>query len=216
MNWLKQTLWSSIGKKLMMAITGLAFCAFLAGHLAGNLTIYGGKEAFNSYADHLHSLGPLITIAELGLAVFAVIHILTGFTLFYQNTRARGGRYAVSKRAGGRTIGSATMPYTGVLLLVFIVMHLDNFHFVDKSETTIANIVAQTFDNPLWVVVYVLAMIAAAVHVSHGFWSAWQTIGANHSKYMPIIMILSIIFSLIVGLGFGLLPIFVSLTGLKG
>ena len=92
-------------------------------------------------------------------------------------------------------------------------MHLKNFHFVDKSGTTIANIVAQTFENPIWVVIYVLAMIAAAVHVSHGFWSAFQTVGANHLKYMPIIMILSIIFSLIVGLGFGLLPIFVSFTG---
>jgi len=213
MNWLKQTLWSSIGKKLMMAVTGLAFCAFLTGHLAGNLTIYGGKDAFNSYAEHLHALGPLITFVELALAVCAVIHILTGLTLFYQNTKARGGRYAVKKRGGGRTLGSATMPYTGVLLLAFIVTHLANFHFVDKSKTTIANIVAQTFENPLWVIFYVLAMMVAAVHVSHGFWSAFQTIGANHAKYMPIIMIISIIFSLIVGFGFGLLPIFVSFTG---
>jgi succinate dehydrogenase cytochrome b subunit len=213
MNWLKQTFWSSIGKKLMMAVTGLAFCAFLTGHLAGNLTIYGGKDAFNSYAAHLHSLGPLITAVELGLAVLAIIHILTGLTLFYQNTVARGGRYAVSKRAGGRTIGSATMPYTGVLLLVFVVIHLKNFHFVDKSGTNIANIVAQTFENPFWVVFYVLAMVVAAVHVSHGFWSAFQTIGANHEKYMPFIMIFSIIFSLIVGIGFGLLPVFVSLAG---
>lgn len=213
MHWLKQTLWSSIGKKLMMAITGLAFCAFLTGHLAGNLTIYAGKAAFNSYAAHLHSLGPLITVMELGLAFFALIHIITGLTLFYQNTVARGVRYVVNKRGGGRTIGSATMPYTGVLLLVFVVLHLKNFHFVDKSQTTIANIVAQTFENPLWVIIYVLAMIVAAVHVSHGFWSAFQTIGANHRKYMPVIMTLSIIFSLIVGIGFGLLPIFVSLAG---
>ncbi|MEJ2167594.1 MAG: succinate dehydrogenase cytochrome b subunit [Desulfobacterales bacterium] len=235
MNWLKQTLWSSIGKKLMMAVTGLAFCAFLTGHLAGNLTIYGGKEALNSYAAQLRSLGPLITAMELGLFLFAVIHIITGLTLFYQNTMARGGRYAVSKKAvrrslvskradvrsfftngGGRTIGSATMPYTGVLLLLFVVIHLINFTFVDKSQTTLANIVAQTFENPLWVAFYVLAMIVAAVHVSHGFWSAFQTIGANHKKYMRLIMIFSTIFSLIVGFGFGLLPIFVSLAGLKG
>ena len=213
MNWLKQTLWSSIGKKLMMAATGLAFCGFLAGHLAGNLTIYGGKDTFNAYAAHLHALGPLVTVAELGLAVFAVIHIITGLTLFYQNFVARGGRYAVNKKAGGRTIGSSTMPYTGVLLLVFVVIHLINFHFVDKSGTTIANIVGQTFENPLWVVFYVLAMVVAAVHVSHGFWSAFQTVGANHNKYMPFIMVFSIIFSLIVGIGFGLLPIFVFIAG---
>jgi succinate dehydrogenase / fumarate reductase cytochrome b subunit len=213
MNWLKQTLWSSIGKKLMMAATGLAFCGFLAGHLAGNLTIYGGKDAFNAYAAHLHALGPLVTAAELGLAVFAVVHIITGLTLFYQNFVARGTRYTVNKRAGGRTIGSSTMPYTGILLLVFVVIHLINFHFVDKSGTTIANIVGRTFENPLWVVFYVLAMAVAAVHVSHGFWSAFQTVGANHKKYMPFIMVFSIIFSLIVGIGFGLLPIFVFLAG---
>ena len=67
MNWMIQTLWSSIGKKLLMALTGLAFCGFLAGHLAGNLTIYGGKDAFNSYAEHLHALGPVLTLVELGL-----------------------------------------------------------------------------------------------------------------------------------------------------
>ena len=213
MNWIKQTLWSSIGKKLMMALTGLAFCGFLAGHLAGNLTIYGGQNAFNAYAKHLHSLGPLLTLAEWGLVFLAVIHIFTGLTLFYQNTIARGSRYAVNKKGGGRTIGSATMPYTGVLLLVFIIIHLINFHFVDKSNTTIFQIVSKTFANPLWVVIYVVAMIAAAVHVSHGFWSAFQSIGANHPKYMPIIMVLSILFSLAIAFGFGLLPLYISISG---
>jgi succinate dehydrogenase / fumarate reductase cytochrome b subunit len=212
MNWIKQALWSSIGKKLMMAVTGLGFCAFLTGHLAGNLTIYGGENAFNSYAEHLHALGPLVTAAELGLLVFAIIHISTGLTLFYQNFKARPSRYAVNKRAGGRTIGSATMPYTGILLLAFVIMHLMNFHFVDKSDTTIYQIVSHKFANPLYIVIYVVAMIIAAFHVSHGFWSAFQTIGANHPKYMPIIMILSIIFSLVVGFGFGLLPIYIALS----
>jgi len=213
MNWIKQTLWSSIGKKLMMALTGLAFCGFLAGHLAGNLTIYGGQNAFNAYAEHLHSLGPLLTLAEWGLVILALIHIITGLTLFYQNTIARGSRYAVNKKGGGRTIGSATMPYTGVLLLVFVIIHLVNFHFVDKSNTTIFQIVSETFTNPLWVIIYVVAMIAAAVHVSHGFWSAFQSFGANHPKYMPTIMVLSILFSLAIALGFGLLPLYISVSG---
>jgi len=208
-----QTFWSSIGKKLMMALTGLAFCAFLTGHLAGNLTIYAGKDAFNSYAEHLHALGPLITFAEWGLLFFAVIHISTGLTLFYQNFRARPGRYAANKRAGGRTIGSATMPYTGIILLAFIIMHLIHFHFVDKADATIYQIVSQTFENSFYVIIYIIAMIVAALHVSHGFWSAFQTIGANHPKYMPFIMVLSIIFSLVVGFGFGLLPLYISVAG---
>jgi len=213
MNWMIQTLWSSIGKKLLMALTGLAFCGFLAGHLAGNLTIYGGKDAFNSYAEHLHALGPVLTLVEWGLLFFAVVHVCTGLTLFYQNFSARTSRYVVNKRAGGRTIGSMTMPYTGILLLAFIIFHLMNFHFVDKTNTTIYQIVAQAFESPLYVVIYILAMIVAAVHVSHGLWSAFQTIGANHSKYMPFIMALSIIFSLAVGFGFGIIPIYLSFAG---
>ncbi len=211
MNWITGTLGSSIGKKLMMAITGISFCGFLTAHLAGNLTIYGGKAAFNSYAAHLHSLGPLITVAEIGLLTFALIHIITGLVLFLGNLKARPVRYKVNKSAGGRTIGSATMPYTGIILLAFIAMHLINFHFVDKTDTTIFNIVSNAFANPLYVVIYIVAMIVAAVHVSHGFWSAFQTLGANHPKYMPLIRTLSIVFAVVVGVGFGFLPIYIFL-----
>jgi succinate dehydrogenase / fumarate reductase cytochrome b subunit len=192
----------------MMAVTGLGFCLFLAGHLAGNLSIYGGKNAFNAYAEHLHALEPLVKVAEAGLLLFAAIHILTGLVLFIQNLRARPQSYAVKKSGGGRTIGSRTMPYTGILILAFVVFHLSNFHFVDKSQTTLYDIVSAAFANPVYVVLYVLAMIVAAVHVSHGFWSGFQTLGANHPKYMPFIKVVGIVFSLIVGLGFGLLPIY--------
>ena len=85
MNWLFDTLRSSIGKKLLMAITGLGFCGFLFLHLAGNLSIFGGRQMFNAYAEHLHELGPLLTLAEIGLALFGMVHIGTGALLFYQN-----------------------------------------------------------------------------------------------------------------------------------
>ncbi|BBO81661.1 succinate dehydrogenase [Desulfosarcina ovata subsp. sediminis] len=211
MNWITGTLGSSIGKKLMMAITGFSFCGFLAAHLAGNLTIYGGKDAFNAYAAHLHALGPLITVAELGLLTFALVHVITGVTLFLGNLKARPVRYAVNKSAGGRTLGSATMPYTGGILLAFIVFHLMNFHFVDKTETTIFAIVSNAFTSPAYVGIYIVAMVAAAIHVSHGFWSAFQTVGANHPKYMPLLRTLSIVFAVIVGIGFGFLPVYIFL-----
>ena len=211
MNWITGTLGSSIGKKLMMAITGISFCGFLTAHLAGNLTIYGGKEAFNSYAAHLHALGPLVTVMEIGLLTFALVHVITGVVLFLGNLKARPVRYAVNKSAGGRTLGSATMPYTGVILLAFIVFHLINFHFVDKTDTTIFNIVSSAFTNPVYVVIYIVAMIVAAIHVSHGFWSAFQTVGANHPKYMPLIRTISIVFAVVVGVGFGFLPIYIFL-----
>jgi succinate dehydrogenase / fumarate reductase, cytochrome b subunit len=210
MNWLTKTLGASIGKKLMMAITGLSFIGFLMAHLAGNLTIYGGKDAFNAYAQKLHTLGPLLKVAEIGLLIFALAHVVTGVWLFYQNYMARPQKYAVKKSGGGRTIGSRTMPYTGLFLLVFVILHLNNFTFTDKSQTAIYEIVSNTFANPFYVMFYIVAMVVAAIHVSHGFWSAFQSLGLNHSKYMPIIMILSIVFAIVVGVGFGFLPIYIS------
>lgn len=212
MNWLFSTLTSSVGKKMLMSITGLGFCGFLAGHLGGNLTIYGGKEMFLSYADHLHGLGILLTLAEWGLLLFALVHILTGLTLFYQNYKARPVRYRVNKNGGGRTIGSSTMPYTGIVLLAFVAFHLVHFHFVDKTDTTIYAIVTEAFSNPLYVVLYIAAVVVAAIHVSHGFWSAFQTLGANHPKYMPLIQKVGLVFAVIVGIGFGVLPIFISIS----
>ncbi len=211
MSWLINTFGTSVGKKLLMALSGLGFIGFLTGHLAGNLTLYKSKDAFNSYAAHLHSLGPLVTIAEIGLLTLAIIHVSFGLILFYQNFKARPVRYKMNKRAGGRTLGSGTMPYTGIFMLVFIIVHLINFHFVDKTNTTIYEIVSHAFDNPGYVIFYIAAMIVVAIHVSHGFWSAFQTLGANHPKYMPIIKGAGLIFSIIVGLGFGFIPVYISM-----
>ena len=210
MKWLLTTLGSSIGKKLMMAVTGLSFIGFLAGHLAGNLTIYGGGDAFNSYAEHLHSLGILINVAEVVLLSLFTVHVLCGLWLFWQNNQARPLDYSVNRNPGGKTIGSATMPYTGLLILAFIVFHLVNFHFVDKTNTTIFQIVSTAFQNPVYVGVYVLAMVVVALHVSHGFWSLFQTLGFNHPKYMPAIHAGGWILSVIFGLGFGFLPIYIA------
>ncbi len=210
MNWLTHTLGTSIGKKLMMAVTGLSFIGFLTLHLAGNLSIYGGPEAFNTYAEKLHSLGPVLAMAEWILLALALVHILTGTILFIQNLAARPRRYRVNKSGGGRTIGSATMPYTGLLILLFVIFHLANFSFVDKSGTTIFEIVSHAFADPLIVAIYIFAMVVVALHVSHGFWSLFQTLGLNHPKYMPAIMIAGTIISLVFGIGFGFLPIYIS------
>jgi succinate dehydrogenase / fumarate reductase cytochrome b subunit len=86
-----------------------------------------------------------------------------------------------------------------------------NFHFVDKTNTTIFNIVSNAFSNSGYVAIYIVAMVIAAIHVSHGFWSAFQTVGANHPKYMPLIRTVSIAFAVVVGIGFGFLPIYIFL-----
>jgi len=209
MSWLIRTFGSSIGKKLLMATTGLGFFGFLGTHLAGNLTLYKSGSAFNAYAQKLHSLGPILIVFELGLLAFAILHVSTGSILFFQNLKARSVPYKIDRRAGGRTLSSSWMPYTGFILLAFVIFHLLNFSFVDKSQQTIFEIVSAAFANPIYIIVYVFAMIVLALHIRHGFWSAFQTVGANHPRYMPAIMVLSIVVSLIFGFGFGLLPVYI-------
>ncbi len=205
------TLSSSIGKKLIMAFTGLIFCTFLISHLAGNLFIYAGEDAFNTYAERLHSLGPVITLSEIGLLLFGVVHIFTGIYLLLENFRARPKRYLKKKSVGGRSIGSATMPYTGFLILLFIIVHLIDFHFVDKADRAIYQIVLDTFSNPTYAIFYILSMVVVATHIDHGFWSLLQTLGINNLEHMPFFRLISTSFSIIVGFGFGSIPVFISL-----
>jgi succinate dehydrogenase / fumarate reductase, cytochrome b subunit len=208
MNWFTAALGSSVGKKLMMALTGLAFIGFLGAHLAGNLLMIAGREAFNGYAEKLQSLGPVLQLFRAGLIGFALVHILTGLYLFLQNRRARPVRYEVDNSAGGRTISSRTMPYTGLIILSFLIFHLFHFTWTDKGGQTIFDLVAAAFNQPWVIVLYASAMIVVALHVRHGFWSAFQSIGANHPKTMPAVMALSWAAGGLVAFGFGLLPFF--------
>jgi len=210
MSWLITTFSSSIGKKLLMAITGLGFIGFLTVHLIGNLTLYSGQPLFTSYVKHLHTLGPLITLAELGLLFLAVIHVFIGTLLFYENLMARPARYKVNKNAGGRTIGSTTQPYTGFIILAFVIIHLLDFHFAEHTDESLYMLISSIFSNPIYVGIYVITMIVVALHISHGFWSLFQTLGANHPKYMPFVQRLGIVVSLIFGIGFGFIPLFIS------
>ena len=209
MNWLVKTFSSSIGKKQVQAGTGLVFCVFVAVHLMGNLTIYAGKDSFLSYVDHLHSVEALVTLAEFGLIFFAVLHIGMGLYLFLENRRARPAAYAVDRSAGGRTIGSRTAPYTGALILIFVIFHLIKFRFVDKMTINDFIILSNTFSEfGFWTLFYIAGVIVVAVHVSHGFWSGFQTLGLSHPKYMPWVERVGIIFSLILGIGFASIPVF--------
>lgn len=208
MNWVFRTLGTSVGKKQLMAVTGLLFLVFLVTHLLGNLSIYGGPAAFMQYALGLHALGKLLVIAEVGLLVALVIHVSTAVVLFFENRRARPVKYAVDKGGGGRTFSSQTMPYTGLLILGFVLVHLATFshNFVDQTSRNIFQIATEVLSQKVYFAIYVGAMVAVGLHVRHGLWSAFQTVGANHPKYMPFIQKLSIIFAVIVALGFGSLP----------
>ena len=186
MSWFCQTIFSSLGKKYIMALTGFMLGGFLVVHAAGNSSIFLGRSAFLAYAEHLHALGPLLHAAEIALLTVFLLHIITGTFLFIHNLGSRDSRYAVSRSAGGRSWGSATMPYTGIIVFCFIVMHLFNFHFTDHSRT-IADIVAAVLAKPMYTILYVIGLGALGLHVSHGFWSLFQSLGVNHPKYDGVI-----------------------------
>lgn len=209
MNWICRTLSTSVGKKQLQAVTGLFFLLFLAAHLLGNLSIYGGGAAFVAYAQHLHALGKLLLAAEVLLAAALIIHVSLGLILFFENRRARPVRYTMDESGGGRTFSSQTMPYTGLLILGFLGVHLSNFshHLVDQTSRTIFQITVEVFSHKGYLAFYLFSMVIVALHVRHGLWSAFQTVGANHPKYMPFIEKLSIVFAVIVGIGFGSLPL---------
>ena len=197
---------SSVGKKSIMAASGLLLTLFICTHLLGNSISFLGREAFNSYAERLHSLGVLIYLFELGLLTLFLIHILTGVILYFENLGARPSRYSVDTSAGGRSWGSRTMPYTGVIILVFIIVHLMNFHFTDKS-VLIADLVRELLSSPGLAFFYIFSLVALALHLSHGFWSLFQSIGFNHEKYNQLLFKGALVFSILVGIVFTLIPV---------
>ena len=197
---------SSVGKKLLMAFTGILLSLFLIVHAIGNSTTFIGLDAFNSYAEHLHSLGCLISLFELGLLTIFLVHVSVAFILYFQNLQARSTRYQVQKSSGGRTPGSRTMPYTGLIILFFIIVHLGNFHFIEKT-TTIGVLVKETLNQPITGFFYIFAMAALILHISHGFWSLFQTLGVNHPKYNSTIRTGGYGVTVIIGAIFVLIPL---------
>ncbi len=211
MNWVTRTFSTSVGKKQLMAVTGFLFLLFLTTHLLGNLSVYGGPASFVSYAEHLHALGNILVAAEVVMAVALIIHMATAVVLFFENRRARPVKYTMDKSGGGRTFSSQVMPYTGLLILGFICVHMATFshHLVDQTTRNIFQIAADVFSQPVYLAIFLAAMLILGFHVRHGLWSAFQTVGANHPKYMPFIQKLSIVFAVIVALGFGSLPLII-------
>ena len=193
---------------MLMAVTGLCLTGFLTVHLLGNTMAFVGAEAFNDYAKKIHSLEPYFTIFNIGLLSIGLIHIILGVILFFENLKARPTPYKIYKNPGGRTIGSDTMPYTGLLILMVVIVHLFKFTFVDKSVTPIYQLMTATFSNPFWVSAYVVSLVVVALHISHGFWSMFQTFGLYHSQHTPVIMKLGVVVTLVFAIGFGILPIY--------
>ncbi|MBI5624965.1 MAG: succinate dehydrogenase cytochrome b subunit [Elusimicrobia bacterium] len=207
METLNRIVTSSIGRKLVVALMGLLLCGFLVGHLGGNLFLFVGKDAFNAYAHHLETF-PLLVPVELGLAGVALVHILVTLYLQLTSLAARPERYAVTQSKGGRTWGSSTMIYTAAAVLLFIVVHVATLKYGARpSPEDLHGLVMRYFSSWGWVAFYAGCMACLGLHLSHGFWSAFQTFGVDHPKYTPVIKGLGTAFAVAVSLAFASIPV---------
>ena len=216
MNSLLKKLSSSIIKKQIIAITGLLLYGFLVAHLVGNCLLYLGPEAFNTYA-HTLTQSPLIYPAEALLALIFLTHIILAIWLTVENKRARPESYYKKRKTGrGATFASSTMTITGPIILIFLVFHILHFKFgpyysVAYKDTSMRNlylVVIEYFRNPLSVVWYLFAMLALGLHLSHGLWSAFQSLGLHHPKYSKCLRLKSQIFAFLIAGGFAALPVY--------
>jgi succinate dehydrogenase / fumarate reductase cytochrome b subunit len=217
LNWLTAALRSSVGKKFVMGFTGLFLCLFLVVHLAGNLLLFAGAEAYNEYAHKLHSMGALLVASEVILFAAFGAHIYLAWVTTWENRAARQREYAVkqSKKDPGNIISAIsaenTMFISGAIILAYLFLHLADFKF----ELTSSSDAAEPYDkaklllSESWrVVAYVAASLFVGYHVSHGFASAFQSLGLNYPKYNRWIKCASIAFAIAVGAGFALVALF--------
>lgn len=215
---------NSVVKKQIMGITGLLLCGFVLAHLLGNMTLFIGSDAFNKYGHTLTS-NPLIYLAEAGLLAIFLAHIVMAIKLIIENRAARPVPYAYSRKHSGRgaTFASSTMPISGILTLVFLVVHIMGLKFGTVYTTEVNGVVMRDlyrttieyFQDPLHVLFYVIAVVSLGVHVSHGFWSAFQSLGLNHPKYMPKLKCAAWAFGILVGGGFSALAVFCYFQGVR-
>ncbi len=173
---------TSIGKKIIMAISGLSLILFLCVHALGNAAILVSSHAFQTYADALHSLPIVVFLFGLGLLIILLFHVGFGITLFVENRNAGGGRYAVNSRVVQNSFASKTMPYSGLCILIFILIHVFGFNN-GPSGVEVSQLVKHYFSNFFYSIFYIFSFCALALHLFHGFWSMLQTLGINHPRY---------------------------------
>ncbi len=228
---------SSLGKKFFMSISGLMLSGFIIVHLLGNLTLLSpDRDPFNIYAHFLLNLGTAIYVAEFILAAIFLTHFIYAIMVTFENWRARPSRlitffyrkardkrYKKVTNAGHtskKTWASSTMIWTGLLIIVFTILHLLHFKYGEIFMYTTGNgqyirdlfeTVYRFFGNIVNVIFYVVVMILLGYHLSHGFWSAFQSLGLNGKRFTMITRIVGYFFAVIMAIGFVFIPVFVHL-----
>ncbi|GAB4168893.1 MAG: succinate dehydrogenase cytochrome b subunit [Calditrichia bacterium] len=219
---LKLLFGSTVGQKYLMAIAGLAFYLFLIVHLIGNTTLFFPPEAINTYAHTLEKVKPVIIIIELILLAIFALHFILGAIITLKNRAARPQHYKLQKDAGGKskkTISSTTMIWSGIVILVFVVLHLIHFKFGPRTEAytltvngqevwNLHKLVVDRFQSISFLIFYLVALLIMAFHLRHAFWSSFQSLGWGNDKYTPLLINLSTIFSIIIGGGYIIIALF--------
>jgi succinate dehydrogenase / fumarate reductase, cytochrome b subunit len=221
MKWLMTFFESSIGKKLLMSLTGLFLILFLIVHLLGNLQLLkdDGGISFNIYA-RMMTTNPIIKTIAYGNYFFIVLHAVVGLSLAIYNKKSKGQKYAVSN-IGKTTWAANNMALLGTLILAFILLHMGDFWLkmkldqlpmisypgVEGEMKDLYFRVSEAFKEPLLVLAYLVGLIVLSFHLWHGFQSAFQTLGINHKKYTPTIKFLGAAYAILIPLGFAIIPL---------
>lgn len=208
---------STVGKKYLMGFSALVWSGFVMGHMAGNLLIFVGPDAFNSYGHAITSGGALYVIEALLLATLC-LHVFLAINLTLQNRKARPKSYAQSAtREKGASLASRTMAVHGSVILVFIILHLITFKYGTFYTTQVNGVemrdlhrlMVEVFAQPGYVVWYLVALVLLGFHLRHGVSSIFQSFGLLHAAYQRPIKILGIIYGVIVTAGFISQPVYV-------
>ena len=209
---------SSLVRKLVMALTGLGLCGFLLVHMIGNLLILVGPDAYNAYSHALVSNQAFLYTAEIGLLTIFVVHVVMAIVLTKSNRSARPEKYAMSPNgAKGVNPASKFMIHTGMVILIFLVIHLLMFKWGEVYWTEVDGVkmrdlhrlIVEEFHEPLDVGLYVFALLVLGVHLSHGFQSAFQSAGLNHPTWTPRLKCAGWGFAAFVVGGFLIQPLYV-------
>lgn len=216
---------TSIGRKQIVALTGLFLILFLIAHLAGNLFIFAGPDAFNGYAKKLASFRPALYIFEVLLGLVFFIHMHVTYLLVIENVKARPVNYRVRGSKGERSFAAQIMPFTGAVILAFVFYHLWDFTFTphhgaqsilkDGKDYGLYGLVYNSFSDPLHSTIYIIAMACIGFHLSHAIESFCQTFGMNHPKYTPRIRWFSNTFGVLIGWGFSMIPVYILVKNLS-
>lgn len=202
---------SSIGRKLVMSITGLFLIMFLVVHCGINALIFfnDSGEAFEAGAEFM-AKNPLIRTMEVVLFLGIILHVVQSLMVTRENQKARPMSYSVNSGNANSKWYSRSMGLLGTLILMFLIMHLNHFWIesrITSRDNTLYDDMLETFSQAWVVGLYVLAMISLAFHLMHGFQSAFQSLGLNHRSYTPIIKAVGLWFSILIPLIFALMPI---------